>query len=167
MESFELVLEYFNRYGMWFLFFIVFLEYLNLPGLPTGIIMPAAGVFIWKSDIKILYALFISVAGGLLGSLVLYTIGYFIGRPVIEWLNQSFPSVRKQIIKLFYFFKFYGDKSILIARVIPVARTLISIVAGIFNVNIAKFLVYSAIGISIWNSIFILAGYIAARIFLQ
>ena len=46
-ESFmdiDAVLNYFATYGLTLLFVIVFLEYLNLPGLPAGIIMPAAGI---------------------------------------------------------------------------------------------------------------------------
>ena len=44
------VLDYFSTYGLIFLFIIVFLEYMNLPGLPAGIIMPAAGILIAEND---------------------------------------------------------------------------------------------------------------------
>lgn len=43
MNTVETVWHYFMMYGYYFLFLIVFLEYLNFPGLPAGIIMPAAG----------------------------------------------------------------------------------------------------------------------------
>ena len=46
MDVVESVWHYFMLYGYYFLFLIVFLEYLNLPGLPAGIIMPAAGILI-------------------------------------------------------------------------------------------------------------------------
>ena len=40
------MLQYIGKYGYIFLAAIVFLEYLNLPGLPAGIIMPAAGILV-------------------------------------------------------------------------------------------------------------------------
>ena len=41
------ILNYLSQYGVLFIFIIVFLEYLNLPGLPAGIIMPLAGFYIF------------------------------------------------------------------------------------------------------------------------
>ena len=61
----------------------------------------------------------------------------------------------------------YGNIGVLIARVIPVARTLISLVAGTFNVNFVKFTLYSVIGITIWNFAFIYAGYAFSYLFLK
>ncbi|MTP85329.1 DedA family protein, partial [Turicibacter sanguinis] len=66
------VLDYFSTYGLYFLFIIVFLEYMNLPGLPAGIIMPAAGILIASSDMNFMTALIVSIMAGLLGSYVLY-----------------------------------------------------------------------------------------------
>ena len=53
----------------------------------------------------------------------------------------------------------YGDKGVLITRLIPAVRTLIPVVAGMFRMNIIKFSVYSIIGIAIWNSVLMYAGY--------
>ena len=46
MADINNILQYIKQYGYIFLAIIVFLEYLNLPGLPAGIIMPAAGILV-------------------------------------------------------------------------------------------------------------------------
>ena len=84
------VLDYFSTYGLYFLFIIVFLEYMNLPGLPAGIIMPAAGILIASSDMNFMTALIVSIMAGLLGSYVLYFIGYFLGKPILDKFYQKF-----------------------------------------------------------------------------
>lgn len=162
----ENVIEYFSIYGMWLVFLIVFLEYLNLPGLPAGIIMPAAGILIATSEWSFTYSLFVSVIAGLLGSIVLYYIGYFLGRPVVDKMYNKYPKMQGSIDKTFNYVDKYGNKGIFISRLIPVARTLISLAAGVFNINIFKFLMYSTVGITVWNFGFIFVGYIAGKIFL-
>ena len=59
---------YFTRYGAVAIFVIVFLEYLNMPGFPAGIIMPLAGVMASKGNIGFGWVMVITVAAGLLGS---------------------------------------------------------------------------------------------------
>ena len=70
------ILSYMDKYGYLFLAGIVFLEYLNLPGLPAGIIMPAAGILIKSRGLNFPFTLITSVIAGLLGSWCLYAIGY-------------------------------------------------------------------------------------------
>ena len=53
----------------------------------------------------------------------------------------------------------YGSKSVLIARVFPIARTYISIPAGLMGMNIYVFVIYTAVGSFVWNTMLISAGY--------
>ena len=62
------VTYYFTRYGAIAIFVIVFLEYLNLPGFPAGIIMPLSGIMAAKGNIPFVWVMVITVAAGLLGS---------------------------------------------------------------------------------------------------
>lgn len=164
MDQIQVVLEYFSKYGMWFLFIIVYLEYLNLPGLPAGIIMPAAGILVRTTGYNFFYALAVSIVAGLLGSYTLYFIGYVVGKPSVDKLCKRYPKLIKSIDKANYYTEKYGDKGIVISRMIPVARTLISLVAGVFRTNILKFSIYSTIGIAIWNFAFIISGYLLVHV---
>ena len=70
------ILDYLAQYGVIFIFVIVFLEYLNLPGLPAGIIMPLAGLWISRGNMNFPFVLFLSVIAGVIGSWCLYFLGF-------------------------------------------------------------------------------------------
>ena len=161
------MLQYIGKYGYIFLAVIVFLEYLNLPGLPAGIIMPAAGILVKSDGLSFIYTLIISVIAGLLGSFILYILGHYCGKPILSKLQNKFPKSKKAIDKIYKYIDKYGNIGIVVARVIPVARTLISLVAGTFNIGFIEFTLYSIIGITIWNFIFIYAGYAFGYLFLK
>ena len=167
MADINNILQYIKQYGYIFLAIIVFLEYLNLPGLPAGIIMPAAGILVKYDGLNFIYTLIISVISGLLGSFVLYALGHYCGKPILKKIKNKFPKLKKAIDKTYKYMDKYGNSGILIARVIPVARTLISLVAGTFNVGFVNFTLYSVIGITIWNFAFIYAGYAFSYLFLK
>lgn len=61
--------QYFLEYGAFFIYLIVLLEYLNLPGFPAGVIMPLAGIWAAKGEISFPLVILISVGAGLTGSL--------------------------------------------------------------------------------------------------
>lgn len=166
MGNVESILEYLARYGFIFLFIVVFLEYLNFPGLGSAIIMPAIGIGALKFNINILLAILISTLAGVLASYTLFYISYFFGKPLLTKVYNKFPKSRKVIDKTFQYIENYGYKGVLIARLIPVVRTLIPFVSGIFRMNILKFTFYSTIGIIIWNTVLIYIGYAFAHLFI-
>lgn len=159
MNNVQMVLEYFARYGLIFVFVIMFLEYLNFPGLGAAIIMPAIGMAVAKAHINFLFALAISIIAGELASYILYGISYWFGKPILTWIYKKYPKSRKSIDKVCRYIESYGDKGVLIIRLVPAVRTLIPFVAGMFRMNIIKFSIYSIIGITIWNSVLMYAGY--------
>lgn len=149
----------FSQYGLIALFGIVFLEYLNLPGLPAGIVMPAAGLLVAKSELNIFGAILVSVIAGLLGSYVLYGLGYWGEKTIItSWAKKS-PRIQKFMDKSMAVVEKYGNIGLFICRLVPVLRTIISIPAGMFKIAILEFTIYSVLGIFCWNLAFIMFGY--------
>jgi len=163
----DTVLNYLNQYGSYFLFLIVFLEYLNLPGLPSGIIMPAAGILIYRGHVNFWSAISVSVLAGLSGSLVLYLLGYYFGKPLIDKVYFKYEKTQRSIDKLFNYLKHYGSQGVFLIRLMPVARTLVSLVAGTYRLNVASFLVFSSGGIFVWNAVFIYLGYAFGNFFIS
>jgi membrane-associated protein len=159
MNNIQIVIQYLARYGLIFVFFIVFLEYLNFPGLGAAIVMPAIGIGVSEFKINIYIAILVSIVAAELASYILYCISYFFGKPLLTKIYNRFPKSRKSIDKTFQYIENYGYKGIFIGRLIPVGRTLIPFVAGIFRMNIFKFAIYSMAGTAIWNAVFIYAGY--------
>ena len=82
-------------------------------------------------------------------------------------LCGKFHKLRKSVEATTKWIDKYGNKGIVISRIIPVARTLISLVAGVFQMPLIRFLMYSTVGIAIWNFVFIYAGYLLSDVFLK
>ena len=167
MENIQTILNYFTEYGLLFMFIIVFLEYMNLPGLPAGIIMPAAGILIASHGMNFGMALIVSVIAGLLGSYVLYFLGFFLGHSVLEKFYKKYKKLRPSIDKAVSYTEKHGNKGVFLARLIRVARTLISLTVGTVRMNFVSFSFYSVLGITIWNLVFIYAGYAFGYLFLN
>ncbi|WP_373601182.1 DedA family protein [Paraclostridium bifermentans] len=159
MEVKLLIEEFIKNYGLLSVFIIVMLEYANLP-LPSEIVLPVVGIFTFEYDIDFIQVVIVSVLGGVLGSIINYYLGLKLGKPLIDTLAKKFPSTKKSIKASYLWIKKYDKPSIMLSRLVPVARTFISIVAGVVKMNIIVFIIYSTIGISIWNLLLISAGYL-------
>ncbi len=155
----EIIMEYFTRYGGIAIFIIVFLEYLNLPGFPAGIIMPLAGIWAARGQILFPVAILITVAAGLTGSLILYLIGYTGGDYVLQKYLNKFPGQRPAIEAKLEWVRQKGSLGIFLSKLIPMIRTLVSIPAGVSRMNMANYIISSTLGILVWNLVFVGAGY--------
>lgn len=155
----SMITEYFQEYGVIAIFTIVFLEYLNLPGFPAGIILPLAGIFARQGSINFLLAFLISVAAGLLGSLLLYLLGRLGGDIFLKKYLEKFPKHQAAIEKTMRYINEKGCLGIFLAKLIPMIRTLISIPAGVIKFKSVDFILYSTLGIAVWNLVFMGAGY--------
>ena len=90
---------YFTQYGAIAIFIIVLLEYMNLPGFPSGIIMPLSGVWAARGNINFFWVMVISVAAGLLGSLILYVLGRKGGDLFLKAYVRKFPKQKEVLEK--------------------------------------------------------------------
>ena len=160
------VFNFLNEYGLLFMFIIVFMEYLNLPGFPSGIIMPAVGAWITKTDISFLLALGVSVVAGTLGSLILYYVGKHGGRPLLEKLYNKYPKTSQKLKDIEKAMINNGYKTVFISKLIPVVRTMVGFPAGVVNMNIFKYISSSILGIIIWNAGLMISGVTLGKIVL-
>ena len=105
----------------------------------------------------------ISVLAGVLGSISLYYVGYYVGNPLLEWIKKKFPKAKGSIDKAFDFSKRFGSKGVFVCRLLPVVRTIVSLISGTVKEDIFEFTIYSTMGIAIWNLVFIFGGYITSK----
>jgi len=159
--------NYFYQYGGIVIFVVVFLEYMNIPGLPSGIIMPLAGIWASKGGIGFGTALFLSIVAGICGSWVLYFIGRFGGEFVIRKYIERFPKQKAFIDKAMERVQTKGYLAVFLGKLIPAIRTIISIPAGALRMNFIGYTICSALGILIWNLALVGAGYIFGESVLQ
>lgn len=151
--------NFIEQYGLISIFLIVMLEYANFP-LPSEIVLPLVGVMIAKGNVSFIVALVVSIIGGLVGSIINYIIGLYFGKPVLKCIANKYPKMQKSVSSSMWWLDRYGKLSVMLARVVPVARTVISIPAGMGRMKLSVFTFYSCIGIAVWNTVLIYLGYI-------
>lgn len=163
--DFNIIIENFViNYGVVSIFILVFLEYANFP-IPSEVILPMIGVVGKEYNIDIFLLILLSTVAGLIGSILNYWIGYHFGEKVIKYVIKKFPKTKKSISASNNFMRKYSKLSVLLTRFIPIARTAISLVAGVAKMNLVEFIVFSTLGIFIWNYILITGGTILSDLF--
>ena len=121
--------------------------------------MPLSGVWAAKGDIDFPTVMLITLSAGLLGSWILYVLGRTGGNMLLEKYLQKFPKHREAIEKNFEMIRQKGCFGIFISKLIPMIRTLVSIPAGVLKIDFIKYTLSSALGIFVWNLVFVGAGY--------
>ena len=107
----------------------------------------------------------VAVIGSILGNITYYLVVRHFGIRIYQYFYNKFKGIRKSLDKAQTLSDEHGDKVCLIGRLIPGVRTVVSLLAGTFEVKFGTFVIYSAIGIVIWNLVFIIIGYWAFNIF--
>ena len=159
----DILVEYIIKYGVLFIFFIVYLEQINFPGLGAAILFPAIGAFVAYTESNFIIVTLITVGAGIAGSITLYILGYYLGNPVLEWFGRRFPKFHKYIERIVIMAEKHGAKGVLLCRFIPAIRTIVSLVSGTLREKFTVFFIYSTIGIAICNFALILSGYITTK----
>ena len=149
-----------SSHNIYIIFIIMFLESLNLTGIPSTIILPAIGILISLNNLSIIKILLLTIFASILGNIVFYFISYKFGSKIYDYLYNKFPKLQKCFDKAMNMSNKYGTKICLFGRLIPSIRSWISLVAGIFKEKLRDFLLYSSIGIFIWDILLILVGYL-------
>lgn len=133
--------------------FLMFLENV-FPPLPSELIMPLAGFQTGQGKLSLWGVILAGAFGSLIGQLPLYYLGKWVGKDKLkkwadkhgEWLAVSGDDIDKSD----EWFGKHGSKAVLIGRLVPGVRSLLSIPAGFVEMPLPKFLAYSAIGTTAW-----------------
>ncbi|MFJ8952571.1 MULTISPECIES: DedA family protein [unclassified Streptomyces] len=130
------------------------------PPLPSEVILPLTGFAAGQGAISLASALFWTTLGSVVGAAVLYWIGRVIGRDRMYALWGRLPLVKvSDLEKTEAWFQRHGTKAVLLGRMVPIFRSLISIPAGVERMPLPVFLSLTAVGSLVWNSVLVLAGY--------
>ncbi len=159
----ERVIDIIERFGYTGIALLIAMETI-FPPLPSEIILPLGGFTASRGDLSLWGVILAATLGSVAGALVLYGVGYLIGRERLAWLVERYGRYmllkQTDLDKTFSVFERYSTKAVLIGRMIPVVRSLISIPAGLTHMSLPTFIVYTAIGSALWNSALIGSGYI-------
>lgn len=135
---------------------------------PSEVVIPPAAYKASQPDSglnSVLIVIF-GTLGAIIGALINYFLAAYLGRPVIYKLADSrfghFCLLnRKKVERAEEYFRKHGNSSTFIGRLVPGIRQLISIPAGLAKMNLANFILYTALGAGIWNTVLAVLGYIA------
>jgi membrane protein DedA with SNARE-associated domain len=155
-----------DKLGYVGLFLMIALENV-FPPIPSEIVLPWAGYLTGLGEMWFPGAILAATAGSVAGALVLYYAGYYFGERRVRALVRRFGKwamiSEADIDKADVWFDRHDREAVLIGRLFPVVRSLISIPAGIRHMRMGKFLVYTAIGSAIWNTTLIGVGWILGQ----
>jgi len=131
------------------------------PPLPSEIILPLAGFTASQGSFGLIEAIVWTTVGSVVGAAVLYLVGALIGRERTRALVSRIPLVNlSDVDRSEAFFNRHARTAVFVGRMVPVFRSLISIPAGVERMPVGVFLLLTAAGSAIWNSIFVCAGYL-------
>ena len=131
------------------------------PPIPSEVVLPLAGFTVAQGSLNMVSVFIWSVLGSVIGAYILYGVGAWLGlerlRKIADWMWLVRAS---DVDASMDFFNTYGKPSVFIGRLIPGVRSLISIPAGLGNMNLLTFGLWTTLGSGIWNAILIYLGYI-------
>lgn len=130
------------------------------PPIPSEIILPLAGFTASLGSFTLWEAILWATVGSVVGAIALYFVGFALGRERTRRIMGALPLVNaRDIERTEAWFDKHGSWTVLIGRLIPIFRSLISIPAGVTRMPLARFTVLTLIGSLVWNSILVVAGY--------
>jgi membrane protein DedA with SNARE-associated domain len=109
--------------------------------------------------LSIVLVIVLATAGEVLGSLAGYLIGYFGGRPLVDRFGKYVLLTHKDLDRAEAWFGRHGEPLVLFGRFIPLLRSFVSFAAGLGEMAIAKFLLFTVIGCALWTTGLALLGY--------
>ena len=133
------------------------------PPIPSELIMPLAGFVAAKGELNVGLVVLAGVLGSMLGALPWYYAGHLVGEERMRafaarhghWLTLD----EKEIGRAIDWFEKHGRMAVLLGRLVPTLRTLISLPAGIARMPLVPFLIYSTIGTALWTGLLAAAGF--------
>jgi membrane protein DedA with SNARE-associated domain len=131
------------------------------PPLPSEVILPLSGFTASRGEMDLLDVLVCTTLGSVIGALALYWVGALLGRERTLAIAAKLPLVKPaDIEKTEAWFLKHGRKTVFFGRMIPIFRSLISVPAGVERMPLLSFTLLTATGSLIWNTIFVMAGYL-------
>lgn len=152
-----------QQYGTWIyaiLFVIIFCEtgLVVLPFLPGDSLLFVAGALAAVGGMDLMTLMLSLSAAALLGNMVNYQIGRYLGPKVFHWPDSRFFN-KAALEKTHAFYEEHGGKTLIISRFLPLFRTFAPFVAGIGSMEYGRFFLFNLIGGLGWVLSLTLVGY--------
>lgn len=163
----EIILSIMNAYGYLGVFLLIMIENV-FPPIPSEVILLFGGFMTTYSKLNIVGMIVASTLGSLFGAIVLYYIGKIFNKDRLKKIisgkiGKILRLKVSDIDKADSWFDNKGNKTVFFCRFVPLIRSLISIPAGMSEMPILKFIIYTVVGSLIWNAVLIIVGSIVGE----
>jgi len=157
--------DFISAYGLWVylaIFVVVFLEtgLVVTPFLPGDSLLFASGALSARGSMSFAFVFVLVAAAAILGDTVNYWIGAYFGGRIVRGEMRFLRVKQEHLDRTHAFFERYGGKTIIIARFVPIVRTVAPFVAGLGSMTYRKFIAYNVIGGLMWVVACVGGGYV-------
>lgn len=158
----EMIISFMNQFGYFGILFLIAIENI-FPPIPSEVILTFGGFMTTYSNMNVILVILFATIGSVLGAIVLYYIGKLLNKERLERiisgkLGKVLRLKKQDIEKADHWFDTKGAKTVFFCRFIPIVRSLISIPAGMSEMPFPKFLLYTTVGTTIWNTVLVVLG---------
>ena len=158
----QIIINAMEQFGYIGVFLLIAIENI-CPPIPSEVILVFGGFMTTYTSLNIPIMVLAATLGSLLGAIVLYYIGKIFNKERLKRIisgkiGKVLRLKASDIEKADHWFDTKGNKTVFFCRFIPIVRSLISIPAGMSEMPMQKFLIYTILGSLIWNTVLIIVG---------
>ena len=158
----EWIADLIGRTGYLGVAFLMFLETV-FPPIPSEVIMPLAGLEAQRGSMSLWGVIAAGTGGAMLGNFLWYLFARALGierfRPFIRRYGRWLTITWRDVEKSDKWFQGHGIWFVLIGRMLPTVRSLVSVPAGLLHMRIKRFLIASTVGTLGWTAMLAIAGW--------
>ncbi len=158
----EFIINIMNEFGYLGVLFLITIENI-FPPIPSEIILPFSGFMTIITDMTIFGVVLMATIGSVIGAIILYLVGGLLKKDRLRLIidgkiGKTLHFKFEDIEKAYLWFERKGGIAVLLCRCVPIVRSLISIPAGMSQMNFVLFLILTIIGTLVWNIVLVYLG---------
>ena len=150
-----------EQFGYLGVAFLIMIEDL-FPPIPSEVILTFGGFMTTTTELNIPLMIVAATIGAVVGAAILYGIGTLLDVERLDKIVDKYGNILRithaDIHKADSWFDRYGFWTVFFCRFVPLIRSLISLPAGMANMNFGLFLLFTTVGTVIWNTVLIYLG---------
>lgn len=168
MESIPFIAWCLEHLNYWVITLLMAIESSFIPFPSEVVVPPAAYMAATTGELNVFLIVICATVGACIGALVNYFLARYLGRPIVYRFAESRIGHmclidREKVEKAERYFNEHGAVGTFFGRLVPAVRQLISIPAGLARMSLGRFMLFTALGAGIWNSILAGMGWYIGR----
>ncbi len=151
-----------DKFDYWGIFFTMALESAAIP-IPSEVVLPFGGFLASSGHLHFWLVVFTATIANLVGATMIYLVGLFGGRAVLERYGKYVFVSAESISRMDNWLAKYGAHTAFFSRLLPGIRTFSSLIIGAGRVSFGKFFGYTFAGSFLWNLPLAYVGFVAGK----